>query len=507
VAFQTDAGFDEVIDMLVRPNGATEPSLEIDGGDGGDGEATRSERPRDPAQDRRPLAEAVLGALPAAVYATDAEGRITFYNDAAAELWSARPQLGDSQWRGFPRLRRPDGRPLAHADSPMAVALNEGRAISGVEVIIERPDGAWTSFLAHPTPLRDADGAVTGAVNMLVPVAEGGRTAELDQRLAAIVEFSNDAIISKNLDGVITSWNQGAERLFGYTADEIVGKPVAVLIPPDRQHEEPAILERLRRGERIDHYETVRRHKDGGAIEISLTVSPIIGAEGKVVGASKIARDIAERKRADERRNLLLKEMNHRVKNLFTLAGGVVSLSARSAETPKALADAVLRRLSAMAQAHDLTLPRLTPGDGLRPTTTLSILVQTIVSPYCDIERGRPGRLVVDGPEAPIGAGAITSVALLLHELTTNAAKYGALSSANGRVEVSWRVDDDYLRLIWRESGGPLLSGEPKTEGFGSLLSRQTVHGQLGGEIRREWNPDGLTVEVSAKLERLAYSA
>jgi len=115
--------------------------------------------------------------------------------------------------------------------------------------------------------------------------------------LAAIVESSDDAIITKDLDGVITSWNKGAEKIFGYSASEVIGKAVAILIPPERENEEPNILSRLRRGECIDHYETVRRHKDGSFLDISLTVSPVRDADGIVIGASKVARDITQRKR------------------------------------------------------------------------------------------------------------------------------------------------------------------------------------------------------------------
>jgi PAS domain S-box-containing protein len=132
-------------------------------------------------------------------------------------------------------------------------------------------------------------------------VAERNRTEQLSSHLAAIVESSDDAIISKSLEGTILSWNRGAERIFGYSAEEIIGKPIYVLIPPDRIDEEPNIVERLRRGERIDHYETVRVAKDGRTIDISLTVSPIRDSSGKIIGASKIARDITERKQAEER--------------------------------------------------------------------------------------------------------------------------------------------------------------------------------------------------------------
>ena len=179
------------------------------------------------------------------------------------------------------------------------------------------------------------------------------------QRFASIVESSDDAIVSKNLDGIITSWNGGAQRLFGYTAEEAIGKPITMLMSADQFDEEAGILERIRRGERIDHYETVRRRKDGSLIDISLTVSPVRTPEGTIVGASKIARDISERRRAQEQQNLLLREMSHRVKNLFSVTGSLVTLSARSARTPQDVATAVRERLAALTRAQELTRPGL----------------------------------------------------------------------------------------------------------------------------------------------------
>ena len=211
---------------------------------------------------------------------TDADGRITFFNEAAAALWGHRPEIGKSLWCGSWRLYWPDGRPMERREFPMAVALGEGRAIKGVEAVTERPDGTRVPFLAYPTPLHDAAGALIGAVNVLVDISERKRADETAQRLASIVESSDDAIVSKDLDGVVISWNRGAERLFGYAAEEIVGKPIAILIPAERHDEEPSILERIRRGERIDHYETIRRRKDGSLVEISLTVSPVRDADG-----------------------------------------------------------------------------------------------------------------------------------------------------------------------------------------------------------------------------------
>ena len=163
-------------------------------------------------------------------------------------------------------------------------------------------------------------------------MGDGGRAMDrAAQHYAAIIESSDDAILSKDLDGVILTWNAGAERLFGYTAEEAIGKPVTIIIPADRLEEERAILDKIRRGEGVHSLKTVRRRKDGSVIDISLTVSPIRDANGRIVGASTIARDISELKKTRERQQLLLREMNHRVKNLFALTGSIIGLSARSA--------------------------------------------------------------------------------------------------------------------------------------------------------------------------------
>ena len=210
----------------------------------------------------RPSTE-VLEALQAAVYTTDAGGRITFYNQAAVDLWGIAPEIGKSEFCGSWRMEWPDGQPLPHDECPMAIALKEGRAIHGAEAVAIRPDGTRVPFLAYPTPLRDSTGRLVGAVNMLVNISARKHVEKAAQTLAAIVASSDDAIVSKDLNGVIASWNESAERLFGYSAEEAIGKPVTMLIPTDRDNEEPEIINRIRRGERIEHYETIRQRKDG----------------------------------------------------------------------------------------------------------------------------------------------------------------------------------------------------------------------------------------------------
>jgi PAS domain S-box-containing protein len=453
-----------------------------------------------------PTAEAILQAVPAAIYATDAGGRITYYNAAAVELWGVAPELGRSEFCGSWKLYWPDGTPLPHDECPMAMALKEKRPVFGMEAIAERPDGSRVPFVPYPMPLFDALGELTGAVNMLVDVSSRDVNSRAAYRLAAIVESSDDAILAKNLDGIITDWNQGAERLFGYTAEEVIGKPVTILIPAERHDEEPAILQRIRRGERIEDYDTIRQRKDGTRIDVSLSVSPVKNAFGTIIGASKIARDITERKRAEERQQLLLREMDHRVKNLFTLSASVVTLSARSAKTPQELANAVRERLGALARAHALTLPKfLDDGRRAEPAIMLHALLRTIVTPY-DEEASGATRVSVSGPDIEIAGSAVTSFALLLHEFATNAAKYGALSVPTGHIKVECVEEGPQFVVNWREQGGPPVDAQAgeDTEGFGSLLARATVKGQLGGEILREWDPDGLIIRLCVTRDRLA---
>jgi PAS domain S-box-containing protein len=168
--------------------------------------------------------------------------------------------------------------------------LKEGRPVRGTEAILERPDGTRVPFMPYPTPLRDDSGQLIGAVNLLLDLTERQRAEGESERLAAIVATSQDAIISKTIDGRITSWNEGATRIFGWEAGEMIGQSITRIIPPELHHEEEQILAKLRRGERIEHYETVRISKHGRRLDISLAVSPLHDKWGRVIGASKVAR-------------------------------------------------------------------------------------------------------------------------------------------------------------------------------------------------------------------------
>ena len=321
------------------------------------------------------------------------------------------------------------------------------------------------------------------------------------QHYAAIVESSTDAILSKDLNGIITSWNRGAQLLFGYTAEEAVGQPVTLLIPLDRHDEEPFILGRIRRGESVDHYETIRQTKDGRLIDISLTVSPIKNESGEIIGASKIARDISESKRDQERLKLLLREMDHRVKNLFSLAIGVLRLSGRSATTASGVVETASARLTALASAHALTLSHSHAEvvDGARPTT-LHSLIRAITAPHHEQEKS--SRFSITGCDVTVSGGVISSLALLLHEFVTNATKHGALAASDGYVDINCADQAGTVNVTWSEHGGPPVVSPFDRKGFGDVLIRSTVE-SLGGKIDRDWNPEGLVIRLSVPRESL----
>ncbi|EJZ18525.1 PAS domain S-box protein (plasmid) [Rhizobium sp. Pop5] len=339
-----------------------------------------------------------------------------------------------------------------------------------------------------------------GLGDQQIPAAAAARpTYDAAAFLAAIIESSDDAIVSKSLSGVIMTWNKGAERIFGYTADEVIGQPVTIIIPKDRLDEEPAILSRIQAGERVDHFETVRRCKDGKLIDISLTISPIRDASGEIIGASKIARDISELRRAAEHRELLLREMHHRVKNLFAIICSIITLAARTAATPSDLASSTMERLMALARAHEITLPSLTEQSVVDPPATLFQLLSNILAPYGQ-DDGRQWSL--HGNDLDVGRAKITNLALLLHELATNSAKYGALSIDGGAVEIATAVSSDTVELVWLETNGPTQGDPiPASSGFGSILE-QRIARSLNIDIERSWTPAGLSIRLS--LPRLA---
>jgi PAS domain S-box-containing protein len=303
------------------------------------------------------------------------------------------------------------------------------------------------------------------------------RTEELNQYLAAIVQSSEDAIISKDLNGIIKTWNKGAERLFGYTSEEVIGKPIAILVPPDRQGEEPIILERIR---------TVRQRKHGELIEISLTVSPVRDSQGTIIGASKIGRDISERKRREAQMMMMAREAEHRARNMLSIVLATVKLS--RADTADDLKLAIEGRIQALANVAELFAKSRWNG------ADLHTLVTQELSPFCQPDRAQ---CRIDGPPLVLEPNAAQALALTLHELATNAAKYGALSTQDGFVQVEWsRAENNHVVVRWTETGCTDVRA-PKRPGFGTELMQAMIVSQLRGTINYDWRAEGLACEIA----------
>src|SRR5215475_5059517 len=313
----------------------------------------------------------LLDALPAAVYTTDAAGRITYYNDAARVLWGYRPPLGTSEWCGSWKLFWPDGTALPHDQCPMALALKENRAVRGMEAAAERPDGTRVPFIPYPTPLHDETGKLVGAVNMLV--------------------------------------------------------------------------------------------------------------------------DITDRKHAEERQALLIRELHHRVKNTLATVQAIMGSTARAVDNIEDFKTALFGRIQSLSKTHLLL------ADDPRAVNFDHILRSELDA----FDDGSNERVVLSGPTVPLSAQVAVSLGMAIHELTTNAAKFGALSVFGGKVEVTWSVTIDATRRTlafdWIESGGPPVA-PPLRQGFGSRLLAFVLPGQIQAKTQIDYAPQGIRIHCALPL-------
>jgi PAS domain S-box-containing protein len=331
---------------------------------------------------------------------------------------------------------------------------------------------------------------------LFTDITERKRTERAVTRLASIVDTSDDAIISKDLDGVVTSWNRGAEVMFGYTAAEAIGRSIAsLIIPADRMDEEDDILGRIRRGESVDHFETVRCTKDGSSLDVSVTISPLRDKRGRIVGASKIARDISDRKHYERHRELLIQELNHRVKNTLASVQALAAQTFRGSGMRDAVA-AFEARLLAMSRAHDVLTRQSWQGADIREVVGDAVAAWAGKSSE---------RATFDGPELRLRPAVALALAMALHELATNAVKYGALSNKKGKVAIEWSVSGDpepCFRLRWQERGGPPVRA-PVRRGFGSRLIEYGLARDLGGTVHLAFNEGGMECRIEAPLEEI----
>jgi PAS domain S-box-containing protein len=379
-----------------------------------------------------------LASIGDAVICTDAEGRVTFLNGVAEVLtgWPQAEALGRPLPEVFHVVHE---QTRQRVEDPALRALREGVVGLGNGTVLLARDGTGRPIDDSAAPMWGEGGATLGVVLVFRDVSERRRAEEAQARLAAIVESSEDAIVSKTLDGIIQSWNAGAERLFGYSQQEAVGQSITLIIPPERQDEERAILERLRRGERVEHFETVRVAKDGRRLDISLTVSPVRDREGRIIGASKVARDITDRKRAekalregDRRKDEFLALLAHELRNpLAPLRNGlqVIRLAAGDANAVAQARAMMERQLGHMVRMIDDLLDISRINRNKMELRRSRVLLADVVSSA--VETARPAveaaghELTVSLPPDPVYLDAdLTRLAQVFSNLLTNSAKY-----------------------------------------------------------------------------------
>jgi PAS domain S-box-containing protein len=256
------------------------------------------------ATEARALATAIVDSSDDAIITKSLDGVIRSWNRGAEKIfgYTAREAVGQPIL-----ILLPKGREAEEAE--IQAILRSGKLVDHFETIRRRKDGSMVDVSVTISPLFDATGSVIGASKVARDITDQKHIAEERNHLASIIQSSDDAIVSKTTEGIIESWNRGAERIFGYSAEEVIGKPIMIIVPPDRKYEEVDILARICRGEKVDHFETVRMRKDGSYVEVSVTISPILNSNGDIVGASKVARDITDQKHTNEKMHKELEKL------------------------------------------------------------------------------------------------------------------------------------------------------------------------------------------------------
>jgi PAS domain S-box-containing protein len=430
---------------------------------------------------------AIVDASADAILSTNAEGVVRSWNGACERLLghTAAEMIGASAADIVPPELREETRAIRER-------VSMGEAIESFETVRLTKPGRPIEVCITFSPIRDNNGAIVGISEIIRDVSLAKKAERSAAMLAAIVASSSDGVVSKTLDGTVTSWNKSAERIFGFSESEMLNRSIRTIIPSERQAEEDRILATVVSGVIIDNFETVRVRKDGALIDVSVTVSPVRDAAGRIIGASKIVRDITDKRQTREQLRTLLAEVNHRSKNLLSLVQAIARQMTRHGRQLDL--DRFLERLQAIASNQDLLIQndwRFIP---------LGDLVRSQLGAFSELIGNR---ITIEGPQIELTPEAAQSLGMAVHELATNAAKYGALSNDDGHIMICWSADRQIFDMRWTEDSGPPVSA-PQHTGFGSRVISNMVQGGLEGTVEVLFPPSGLRWHLSCPLQRLS---
>jgi PAS domain S-box-containing protein len=382
-------------------------------------------------------------------------------------------------------------------------SLRRDEPVEEVFALLQRGNGAILPVYINAVLREDARGGETIHLSFISAWRRTEHEAELRrgkraaEQLAAIVSHSSDAIVSVDAAGSILNANRAFSEIFQFAPGEIVGAKLAELIVPEQFRQQ--FQDKLRRAaHRPIKGEIVRRRrKDGLFLDFSASLAPIRDEDtGEIVAISAIYRDVTPLTRAAEHIEFLLREVNHRSKNMLAVVQAVARQTARFAESPEAFTDGFMARLAAIGASHDMLVSRDWRGVQISDLTRIQC---------CELIQSEESRISVSGDLIEINPRAAESYGLALHELATNAVKYGALSTPEGWVELTFVLDEDarVYRFTWREQGGPPVSA-PERNGFGVCVLTRTAPQSIEGESCLEFPPDGLTYSLAAPLAQVA---
>ena len=448
---------------------------------------------------------AMIDVFPLPAFICGPAGGLLRYNKRAVELWGLAPDTaGGHRFGGAHRLYRADGTLIPLKERPVAEVLRTGVGIRDLELIIERRDGSRVRVLANIEPLFDENGRMIGAVNSMQDITAARRVEdawrESEQRLAATYAHAAIGIAEVDEDGRLMRVNDAACAITGYSRDELLTMSVFDVTHPDDREWDRGNYRGQATAEGTGYIVEKRLiRKDGRVIWVDVRSSTLCDAAGRFLYGIRVMHDITDRKHAEMRQKHLLDELNHRVKNTLATVQSLAAQTLRGTGSPEAFRHAFEERIIALSKAHDLLTTRNWQGADLKD------IVSQQLAPYA----ADPARLALDGEPVALTPRAALTLSMVFHELATNAAKYGALSTPSGRLHVRWSIERageqaadaaDLVRLTWRETGGPPVT-PPERRGFGSrLIERSTT--ELDGETQLDFASEGLRYSATIPLNR-----